>query len=206
MKILISLFLFIFLGKNAMARMPAHLTFSIGSVSSSFTESESKLEATDGTKTTKVAPYSGAASSMPLDVGFEYFPLMKRSYFVRAGGPIMGSTPDRYIYSTIGANFYFNQIGSMTTLSDSKIEIKIEPKFRYYAGPQIGMGYLVYNTKSQTNNDVIIEAGGQAGAFYSINERWSLRGQLEFTRGIGALISSTTIKILFGTAYNLNID
>ena len=188
------------------AKIPAQISFSIGSISSNYAESESSLESTDGTDNSANQPYSGTASSMPLDISFEYFNKISRSYFIKGTGPIMGSTPDRFFSVNIGTNFYFNQIGSQTVADDTNVSITIQPKYRYYAGPQIGVGYLVYNTKSQTKNDVMVDLGGQVGAIYTINDKWGLRGQLEFTRGIGALISSTTIKILLGSVYSLNID
>jgi hypothetical protein len=141
---------------------------------------------------------------MPLDVEFEYFPNLKRSYFARVGGPIMASTPDRYFYLLTGMNFYFSSIGSPTYVSDQRVEMKLAPKFRYYAGPTLGAAYLVYNTKSEVKNDVIVELGGQAGVIYSLNPKWGIRAEANITRGIGALLTSMTMKILLGTTYNLN--
>lgn len=206
MKIIILLILTFLYSHFLHAKIPAQFTFSIGSISSNYAESESKLESTDGTDSSSSTPYSGTASSMPLDIGFEYFNKITRSYFIKATGPIMGSTPDRFFSLNFGTNFYFNQIGSLKVADDNNLSIAIQPKYRYYAGPQVGVGYIVYNTKSQTKNDVIVELGGQAGAIYTIDNKWGLRGQLEFTRGMGALISSTTIKILLGTTYSLSIE
>lgn len=206
LKFALTFLLIVFTFSNYASEIPAQLSFSIGSISTSFTESESNLIPSDGTTKTKAAPYSGTSSSMPIDITFEYFSKITRSYFIKAGGPLMASTPDRLFYSTGGVNFYFNTIGAPTKISDENLELKITPKFRYYAGPQIGVGYLVYNTKSQTKNDVILEIGGQGGVLYSINKKWSLRGQAEFTRGTGAIISSTSIKILLGGTYNINLE
>lgn len=188
------------------AKIPAQLTFSLGSISTNYAESESNLESTDGSGSTTQEAYSNTASSMPIEVGFEYYSSLKRSYFFKAGGPFMGSTPDRFFFGNTGINFYFSQIGSPILLQDEKLKISIQPKFRYYAGPQIGAAYLVYNTKSQTKNDIIVEVGGQAGAIYSINQKWGLRAQGEFTKGTGAIVGTTTIKVLLGATYNLNSD
>lgn len=187
-------------------KIAGQLSFSIGSISTSYTEAESKITATN-TPTTTTEPakaYSGTAASMPLDVQFEYFPTLKRSVFARAGGPVMASTPDRYFYFSTGMNFYFSSLGSPTYVSDQRIEVKLAPKFRYYAGPMIGASYLVYNTKSEIKNDVIVELGGQAGVIYSINPKWGVKAEANMSRGIGALLSSMTMKILLGTTYNLN--
>lgn len=184
--------------------MPAQISFSIGSISTNYTEQESQIKPTDGTTTEKTAAASGTAASMPLDVEFEYFSNLKRSYFVRGGGPVMASTPDRNFYLTFGANFYFSSVGSPVYVSDQRMEIKMAPKFRYYAGPHLGAAYLVYNTKSATKNDVIVELGGQGGVIYSLSPKWGLRAEANLSRGIGALVSSMTMKILLGGTYNLN--
>jgi len=185
-------------------KLPAQFSFSIGSISTTYTEQQSQIKPTDGTTTTTSTPYSGTAASMPLDVEFEYFTTLKRSYFVRAGGPVMASTPDRNFYLTSGVNFYFSSVGSPLYVSDQRMEIKIAPKFRYYAGPHLGASYLVYNTKSATKNDVIVELGGQGGVIYSLSPKWGLRAEANLSRGIGALVSSMTMKILLGGTYNLN--
>ncbi len=185
-------------------KLPAQFSFSIGSISTTYTEQESQIKPSDGTTTETTAPASGTAASMPLDVEFEYFTTLKRSYFVRGGGPVMASTPDRTFYVTAGANFYFSSVGSPLYVSDQRMQLKMAPKFRYYAGPHLGGAYLVYNTKSATKNDVIIELGGQGGVIYSISPKWGLRAEANISRGIGALVSSMTMKILLGGTYNLN--
>ncbi len=185
-------------------KLPAQFSFSIGSISTTYTEQQSQIKPTDGTSATTSTPYSGTAASMPLDVEFEYFTTLKRSYFVRAGGPVMASTPDRNFYLTSGVNFYFSSVGSPLYVSDQRMEIKIAPKFRYYAGPHLGASYLVYNTKSATKNDVIVELGGQGGVIYSLSPKWGLRAEANLSRGIGALVTSMTMKILLGGTYNLN--
>jgi hypothetical protein len=183
---------------------PTQLSFSIGTISTNYAEAESNLQSTDGTSTTKVEPYSGTASSMPLDVSFEYYSKLTRSYFIRAGGPIMGSTPDRYFYSGLGMNFYFSSIGSALHAKDTRVDIWLVPKFRYYAGPGVGGAYLVYNTKSETKNDILLELGGQAGAIYTLSPKWGVKAELAIARGLGAIVSATSMKILLGSTYSLN--
>ena len=45
--------------------------------------------------------------------------------------------------------------------------------------------------------------GGQGGVVYTINQKWGRRVELGPARGIGVLVSSTIIKILLGTTYNI---
>lgn len=185
----------------AETKIPSLLSFSIGSFSGSFTENEDNLKSTDGTSSsTSSTPYSGTASSMPLEVGFEYFPVLTRSYFIKGAGPLMGSTPDRYFSITSGVNFYFAQVASEAKVRDFNFEMKLQPKFRYYAGPAIGIGYLVYNTKSATKNDLLFELGLQGGVIYSLSPKWSLKAEIGAARAVGVLVSSTLIKITLGVA------
>jgi hypothetical protein len=186
------------------SKIPGVFTFSLGAISTNFSENPDQLKSTDDTATTTTeTPYTGTASAMPIVVGYEHFPNLKRAYFIRGVGPLLGSTPDRYFSVTGGVNFYFGHIGSNAVVRDFNFEMRIVPKFRYYAGPSIGVAYLVYNTKSATKNDTIFEIGGHGGVLYTINPIWGLRAELGAARGIGVLVSATIIKILLGATYNL---
>jgi len=204
MKFCILLFIcFYQINLYADTKIPPQINFSIGSVSAAFKENPSNLKTTDGTTTTLSAPYSGAITSIPLEIGYEYFSNLKRSYQVKASGPLMGSSPGRY-FNLVGAyNFYFTQLGSQATVSDFNFELKFKPKMRYYAGPVLGAGYLVYDTKSATKTDVLFELGGQGGLLYSIGPVWSLKAELGFSRAVGVLVNATVIKILLGMSYTL---
>ncbi|MEA9357701.1 hypothetical protein SHI21_15835 [Bacteriovorax sp. PP10] len=198
--------IFLLASAHASSSIPSQLNFHIGSISATYAENQDTLKASDGTtSTTAKAPYSGTASSMPFAISYEYFPGLSKSYFGRVSGPVMGSTPDRYYSASLGMNFYFGQIGSQAVIKDSGFEMKVLPKFRYYAGPAIGIGYLVYNTKSATKNDMLFEIGAQGGVLYSLNPKWALSAELGGARAIGSLTSATVIKILIGTSYSLDI-
>jgi hypothetical protein len=184
-------------------KIPGQLSISLGSISANYAENADQLTTTDGTTATTSSPFSGTASAMPISLMYEYFPNLKRSYFAKATGPLLGSTPDRYFSGSIGANFYFGKVASMAIVTDSNFEMKLIPKLRYYVGPAIGMGYIIYNTKSAIKNDLLLELGGQAGVVYTMNPTWALRGELGASRGVGALVSATVIKILMGVSYNV---
>lgn len=191
---------------NANSSIPSQLNIHIGSISTNYAENEDTLKASDGSTTaTKTAPYTGTASSMPFAIAYEYFPSLTKSYFFRAAGPVMGSTPDRYYSGSVGMNFYFGQIASQTIVKDLNFEMKVMPKFRYYAGPALGLGYLVYNTKSATKTDILFELGGQGGVLYSLGPKWAISAELGAARAIGSLTSATVIKILIGTSYTLDM-
>lgn len=198
------LLLAFFVAASAQANsIPSQMSFEMGSISSSYAENPDKLEATDGTASTKATAYSSTASALPLGISYEYFPNLKRSYLIKGVGPLVASSDDRYFSATIGVNFYFGMVASQAVVSDFNFSMKMIPKLRYYVGPSLGVGYLVYNTKSATKNDLLFEIGGQGGAIYTINPKWGLKAELGFSRGIGVLVSATTIKIMFGGVYNL---
>ena len=180
--------------------IPGQLTISTGSISVSYSENDNIVQ---DSSSTGVAPFSGTATALPLTLGYEYFPNLQRSYFFRATGPLMGSTPDRYFSGSGGVNFFFGKLASQATVRDLNFEMKLIPKLRYYAGPAIGVGYLVYNTTTAAKNDILFELGGQAGAIYTLNSKWSLKGELGFSRAIGALVSATVIKISLGATYTV---
>lgn len=186
-------------------KIPGQLSFSLGSITIAYSENPDKLETTDGSNSASSTPYSGSATAMPLELTYEYYPNLKRSYLVKASGPLMGTTADRYFNISGGLNFYFNQIGGQAKVSDFNFEMKLIPKLRYYAGPSLGIGYLVYNTKSATKNDILFEIGGQGGVLYTLNPKWGLKGELGFSRAIGVLVSASVIKILIGTTYNFGM-
>lgn len=186
--------------------IPPQVNFHIGSISVNYAENVDSLTPTDSTAaTTKSSPYSGTASSMPFAIAYEYFPGLTRSYFVRAAGPLMASTPDRYYNASMGANFYFGQFASQAVIKDVGMQLKVMPKFRYFAGATLGLGYLVYNTKSATKNDILFELGAQGGILYSLGPKWSISAELGGARAIGSLTSATVIKILLGTSYTLDL-
>ena len=186
-------------------KIPSQLSFCLGAVSGSFAENPDSLKSTDGSVGTTSTPYAGTASSMTLEMNYETFSTLKRSYFIKGSGPIVGTTPDKYFSGDAGINFYFTQLGSQAKVSDFNFEMKLIPKMRYYAGPSLGVGYLVYNTKTATKSDVLFQIGGQGGMIYTINPKWGLKAELAAVRAVGVLVSSTVIKILIGTSYNLGL-
>lgn len=173
------------------------LTFSTGTISTSYAEKESGLE--DSTESAA----SGSASALPIDLSYEYFINEKAAWFVRGIGPIVASSPDSYFFAGGGVNFYFMSISSTAIFKDTEIEMRIIPKWRYYWGLNAGMGNLVYRTETEKKNDTILEIGGHLGTIYSVNKEWGLKVEGSYNRGIGSLTSVSTIKVLLGASMYL---
>lgn len=180
---------------------PSQLSFLTGNIGVSYAESESTLVSTDGTPTTTGQSYSNSATALPIALSYEYFSTQKRSYFISGIAPLMASTPDRIFSINGGVNFYFNKTGTIVHFSNDQLTFFSAPTFRYYAGANAGTTYLIYNTLSKKKSDIVFDLGGQAGAIYTYNPQWGIKGELGFDRGIGALVSTTTIKILIGATY-----
>lgn len=203
--ILINSFLLGMTNSYASSTSPSVINIQIGTISTNYNENKDNLKPSDSSNTNKTSPYTGSASSMPLSISYEYFSNLNRAYFGRISGPIMGSTPDRYYSLAGGINFYFGHFGSKAIINDVGFKMKIQPKLRYYVGPHLGAGYLVFNTKSATKADVLFELGAQAGIHYALNEKWSLTSELGYSRAVGALTSANVMKILIGTSFSVNI-
>lgn len=203
LRVLLFLFLFLNFQSFASSAFPDQISFLTGNIGVTYAESESTLVSTDGTPASDSSTYSSSATAMPLVVEYERFSTAKRSYFISGAGPLVASTPDRIFSVNSGAHFYLNKAGTIVNLSTDKLTYFSAPGFRYYIGPQIGLTYLIYNTLSQTKNDIILNLGGHAGGIYTYNPKWGIKGELAFSKGIGALVSTTTIQILIGATYTL---
>lgn len=173
------------------------LTFSTGSIQTSFTEKDPGLE----NSTDELA--SGSASALPVDLSYEFTINEKASWFLRGIGPLIPSSSDNYLFGGVGVNFYFMSISSAAVFKDTEIELMIRPKWRYYWGLNAGVGNLSYTTETEQKNDTILEMGLHAGAIYSINKEWGLKAEGSFNRGIGTLTEVSTTKVLLGATMYL---
>jgi hypothetical protein len=170
------------------------ISFSLGSLGTTYTESQSTIKSSTASST----PAAGAASTVPLDMCYEFIASESKSYFFEIIGPLLPSSEDRYFYGGGGMNFYFKSVSSPSYYSDQNFNLTILPTWRYYWGLDGGAAYLIYSTKTAKKSDILGEIGAHVGTHYAINKTWSLRGQLGFARGVGVLTSATTIKILIG--------
>lgn len=178
--------------------LPPVMKFHVGMLSSSFTENEDSIETTDGTLGNQSAAYSGSASTIAFEAQFENFLSYKRSYYIRGAGTLLGGE-SKFYGGNIGMNYYFgDQIASNGQIEAKGFKMQVRPMMRYYAGGGVGVDYLVYNTKSQTKGDFLLDIGLHGGVIYPLNPKWALSGEGGFSRQVGTLVSSTQIRIMFG--------
>lgn len=173
------------------------MSFSTGSIATSYAEKASGLEESEE------EPSSGSASALPIDLSYEFTINNKVSWFVRGIGPLLASSPDSYFFGGAGVNFYFMSLSSAAVFKDTDIELFVRPKWRYYWGLNAGVGNLVYRTETAKKNDTVLELGVHAGGIYTINKEWGVKAEGSFNRGTGSLTEVTTIKVLLGATMYL---
>ena len=79
----------------------------------------------------------------------------------------------------------------------------MNPKWRYFAGAEMGLGYLIYKTTEKKKGDVNAEFGPRGGVSYQINNKWGVKAEGIYTIGAGTITSSSSLKIMLGATYYL---
>lgn len=179
------------------------LSFSVGSISTSYAESKSTLTTSTTSADTVIEPASGSASALPLAASWEYYVSPKRAYVVNASVPLVATSGDRYFFIGGGMNFYFYSISSKADYKDEVVDLKIVPIWRYYWGIDAGIGYLIYSTELQKKSDLVAELGGHLGIIYNINRNYGVKVEAGYSKGNGVVTSTSNIKLLIGMTYYL---
>lgn len=184
------------------------MSVAFGMVSASFTETQSAVKEEASTTTSATSnessqPQSGTVSAMSLDLSYNFLADLKKSYYVRTVIPVMASNSTGYVLGAMGMNFYFYSLASTNTVRDQSSSISIIPKMRYYIGPEAGVGYLIYATKTAEKSDVVFELGGRGGAIYNFKKDWGAKAELSAARGTGVATTSFIIKAVFGLTFHI---
>ena len=175
------------------------LSLSIGMVMNSFTQVQEAIEG---------EAKSGASDSMlSADLNYEIFQFRNMSHvFKMTGSGVLMNTIDKYYGVGYGVRWYFGSEGTRVILKDKVVDLQLTPKFRYYAGANIGGYYMVYRPEpggEEIRNDIGVETGGHAGVMYGNHHKRSYKAQLNFLMGSGAETSSTIIQFFVGTTFYL---
>lgn len=177
------------------------LSFLIGSINTSWSESSAELTVEDEDNVDE--PQSGSSSALPLEATWEYYVSPKKSYFIRGSVPLIPTGADRYFFAGGGMNFYFKSISSKGSYRDAIVDLKFIPQWRYYWGLDAGLVFLVYGTGTQQKGDISAELGGHVGVIYTINQNWGAKIEAGYSLGNGVATSSNNIKVLLGATYYL---
>lgn len=178
---------------------PQYLEVSVGISNVSFTETETIVVDDTGTR---ADPQSGTVAIPSLDFKYKIKSGDKIDYFVRATAPLTSTSGDTYFSTATGLNFYFDAGVAKTEYNQDGTFIKLTPKLRYYAGVELGLGYLVFETPEVRRNDVLFNIGAHAGAKYTFNDKWSFRAAVHGARGAGSNTNTTVIQIFGGVGYS----
>lgn len=169
------------------------LTFMIGMVSASYTETESALEGEN-----KTDPATGAVSSLAAGVHWKFSSSEKKSYYLTSTFPLMSGDGSSYFSMGGGVEFYLTPLGSRIGMENMGTTIKLSPKLTYFWGIETGLSFLVYLTETAKKSDLLFDIGAIGGGHYAINDKLIFKGSLAVMKGTGVSTNTITIKILMG--------
>jgi len=183
---------------QAYEKIYGELSASLGLVNVSFSEVGSKLTGLPNISD----PEGGAVSVIAANFHYKFNSYYNSSWYASGTVPFITSDSDSYFSLGGGYEYYFSKVGNKTAIKDQGTIVKMTPKFHYFVGGELNMGYLVYTTEEAQKNDVLFELGAMGGAVYAWKKKWALRGQLSISKGIGVVTSTFGIKaFLGGTSY-----
>lgn len=173
------------------------MTYSVGMVNASYTESASALQ---GENVQEAA--SGSIASISGNINWKFKPGLDKSYYTSVTFPLLPNTLGTYLGAHTGVEFYFgDKSGSRMKLHNSGTTIKLKPGNVFFWGFEGGLGYLVYSTESSKKTDMLLDLGLFTGMNYSVNEKWNFRIQAGFDRGTGVATATTIMKFFGGLTY-----
>ena len=170
------------------------LSFGIGMVNSSFTQSQAILDEGDQAS-------SGSVSVLSLDLSYDIFSTRKKSIYFRVTGSGMIGEVSKYYTLSGGNRFYFGADGSRGSFEEESIKIITIPIFRYYAGWGVGVFSMIYEPGTEIRSDLGVEFGVHGGALYSFGPNSSYKFELSVLKGTGIETSSIDVQIFFGVGY-----
>ena len=200
--------MFLVLVKNVFASdFHDTVSCSIGMVNLSVRENPSELVQTDTTVTPDADEdelgTSSKVSATSFEAVWDFKTYASYSYFLKAQVPLLTTSGAGVYLGGIGVNWYFNKLAVMYSYTRNGTDMVVIPKFRYYAGINSGVGYLIYNTESAKKSDVVFDLGVQAGISYLVGTNWNLKGEVAMGRATGAATISTKMGVMFGMVYYL---
>lgn len=178
-----------------------YATASLSMVNLSYTETESQLE-DDNTLNDKT-PASSSASVISLDVSYDIPLDIKKTMFFKGVFPFMTATGSSLVSLSGGMNYFFKSMSSSSSGVTPGSNLKVFPQWRYFAGGQVGVGYLIYTTDTAKKSDIMIQLAIQGGVIYNLGEKWGVKGELVIGRGSGTAASATNMSMMAGLTYTI---
>lgn len=175
------------------------LSVAMGLTMSSFAQLEG---AVDGDISSGSQP-----SLLSVDINYEIFQFRKLSHvFKMTGTGILMAAIEKYYGMGYGVRWYFGSEGTRVNIRDKVLDVSLTPKFRYYAGANVGGYYYVYRPVAdgeEIRNDIGVELGGHAGVMYGNHHKRAYKAQVNFLMGSGAETQTTTIQFFAGATFYL---
>ncbi len=196
------LLFFIFLSQPVLANFDNTLQYSFGIYGSSLTENDSSISQTDTSVEVNDAVTSSTSEISAISNHFQYEYVYNSEYTLTTGAlfPLISSDGTGVYSLDFGGNWYLNGVSSRFRFSINNNEFKMVPKLRYYVGGSIGLTYEIFTPASAKKTDVLFNNTARGGGYYSLNDDYSIKSELNIGRGSGVITSSTNFGILIGVS------
>lgn len=153
-------------------------------------------------------PQSGSIS-VPMALGYEYEMIKsaQSSYLIENIVAIdAADAKTKYNAVHLGARYYLFSTNYSNQKSEDASLFKITPKYRFFAGWNLGLAQVVVLSFSDALDAVgtVLEYGGHGGVLYQLNDRWALEAKMNLYMGYGISsisVSSMSYQLLLGGAY-----
>jgi hypothetical protein len=156
--------------------------------------------------------FSGAATgslsvSNTLDAEYEIFQASKRSFTIRGIlAQDLSSQQTKYSYIGMGKRYYFKSKGNSFISASESAQITSQPKWRYYAGGDVGVAHVLVRTFGDVLSATgsVIDFGVHVGTIMQTSKNFGIEAQFGYTMGFGISsisIGSTTMRFLLGGAF-----
>ncbi|MBT6325655.1 MAG: hypothetical protein HOJ35_06775 [Bdellovibrionales bacterium] len=179
------------------------LSTNMGMANFNITENASVLTTSGSESNAPDDPTASAISLIALNVVYEFMNYPKKSYLLKTTLPLMSSDGSGAFLVGAGMNFYISSMSSKFSINDSGNNLIFTPTLRYYWGPSLGVGYLIYNTETAKKSDIIFDLEVHGGLIYTIKKIWGIRAEFAASRGTGVASSTIGMKFFVGMTYFL---
>lgn len=185
----------------------SELSAAITMINISFSENDSAVseEETDANDPTaeEVLPESGGVSLIGMTFKYTFMNFMTKHAYVSATFPLLTGAGRGYFAGAVGMNFFFMSQGAQVVTRDRLAELVVLPRWRFYAGPEVGGAYIIYSTEEAEKSDVVFEIGGHGGVIYNVKKNWGIMTELSVARAMGIATNDMIIKASVGMNYFL---
>jgi len=201
MKLSLALAFSFFVGASALAedKFSKEVAAYVGMSMISYAETEKTIV---GDNVSEIA--SGTVSAISMNLQYVLSQDLKKQYYITATLPLLPSAIGTYMGGGFGMEYYFSDMASKLSMFNSGTSITLTPTFRYFAGFELGLGYLVYNTESATKTDILLEIGGTGGFSYALSEGYAIKMTVGVLKGTGVVTSAMNIRALLGVTFFLD--